>query len=740
MSNSLTRRQFLQVSAMAAAAWVVSGCTVDLQRTEYLESYVQPPEEELPGENLWYASTCRQCPAGCGILVRVSNGRARKIEGNPLHPLNRGKLCARGQAALQGLYDPDRLRNAVRQVGRGTQTFEPVYWEDTLASLSAQMRNVDPAAVAFLGGNLSSHLWTVISRFAQALGARPPVVYTLGDELSGHQPLLQASSRLFGADALPLFDVASAEVVFSFGANFLETWLSPVYYSRAYAQMRRGPFGKRGYLVQFEPRLSSTAACADEWVPIRPGTEGLVALGLGKILADDLSVAEGGQSGTGQHASLYREVDVAGVADASGVSVDRLERLARVFGTSRGIAIPGAGVTSQQDGSEALRAVYALNHVARRLGQPGGVYLSAGGTGDAFRPPPVSSYAEVRALVEDMLAGRVQVLFVHGTNPLFELPPGSGFSAALSNVPLVVSFSPTVDETAVQADWILPDHTDLEGWGYHVPAVADRLMVSGQQPVMQPLYDTRASVDVLLALARELGGRLSQALPWPNEVDFLEEAVSQLQGSALPAEASWAQFRRQGGYWSETEAQQVPTVRDGFGEPLRLSSPPLPATPALEADPGGYPYALHLYPSIALFDGRGANKPWLQETPDPMTTVAWQTWIEIDPATAKALGVEDGDIVRVISRAGEIEAIVYLYPGLREGVVAMATGRGHEHYGRFAKGYGSNPLRLVASAADEGSGALAWGITRVRIVATGRRTDLARLESAAGMAYLQEEH
>ena len=129
MSNRLTRRDFLKMGAAAATASVVSGCSINLQQTEYLESYVQPPEEGLPGENLWYASTCRQCSAGCGIIVRVSDGRARKIEGNPLHPINRGKLCARGQAGLQELYDPDRLRNAVQQTGgRGSSNRSSGTW------------------------------------------------------------------------------------------------------------------------------------------------------------------------------------------------------------------------------------------------------------------------------------------------------------------------------------------------------------------------------------------------------------------------------------------------------------------------------------------------------------------------------------------------------------------------------------------------------------------------------------
>ena len=116
----ISRRKFIQLGALTSTAMAVSGCTINLQRSETIEPYVIPPEESLPGENVWYATTCRMCSAGCGIIVRVSNGRARKIEGNPLHPLNAGKTCARGQAGLQYLYNPDRLRNAVRNEARGS--------------------------------------------------------------------------------------------------------------------------------------------------------------------------------------------------------------------------------------------------------------------------------------------------------------------------------------------------------------------------------------------------------------------------------------------------------------------------------------------------------------------------------------------------------------------------------------------------------------------------------------------
>jgi anaerobic selenocysteine-containing dehydrogenase len=727
MSNGLTRRQFLQAGAMAAAATVISGCTVNLQRTETLESYVKPPEEGLPGENLWFASTCRQCPAGCGIVVRVSNGRARKIEGNPAHPVNQGKLCARGQAILQEMYDPDRLRNAVRQSMRSMQEFGPIYWDDALRLLSEQLHGVDPARVAFLGSNLSTHLWHVANRFMQGLGAREPVIYSLGDALSGQQALASASNQLFGTPSLPLFDIGAADAVFSFGASFLETWISPVLYSQAYSQMRRGSLGKRGYLVQFEPRLSSTAGVADQWVPVQPGSEGLVALALGKLLVEQENL------GGPQHAALYQAVDVGAVAEVSGVQAEELGRLARIFaGVERAVAIPGGAAVAHPDSGTALVAIHALNDLVGGWGRPGGVYFSAASAGDAFEPAPASSFADVQSLIDDMDSGRVQFLFVHGANPAFELPKASGFREAMLQVSYTVSFSPTVDDTAVHADLILPDHTNLEGWGYHVPLIADRTVVSSQQPVMRPLYDTRATVDVLLALARQLGGDVARALPWPNEVTFLREATGAFRSQAVDAEAYWAGWRRQGGHWdTKASAASPPAAAE-----LVLAS--VPASPVSAGVSDAYPYQLHLYPSIALFDGRGANKSWLQETPDPMTTVAWQTWIEIDPTTAQALGVGDDDIVRVISEAGEVEAIVYVYRGLAAGVVAMPLGRGQEQSGRYASGQGSNPMRLVASTADDGTGVLTWGATAVRIEPTGRKKALARLESAEGVEYLRQ--
>jgi anaerobic selenocysteine-containing dehydrogenase len=726
----LSRRDFLKI---AAGATITTGFA-PVARRILLEPFVRPPEDVLPGEAVWYASTCRQCAAGCGIVVRVINGRARKIEGNPLHPLNRGKLCARGQAGLQLLYNPDRLRNAVRQSGgRGSRQFEPLGWDEALATLAQKVSSLSsPERLAFVGGLMPDHLYRLAARLLEALGAPPPVIFDLHSALEGRAAAAQLSQTFFGAPELPVYDLARSEVILSFGANFLETWMSPVAQSVAYGALRQGQFGGRGFLVQFEPRLSATAASADEWIPVRPGAEGAVARGIGRLIVEERL----GHVGSHRlHAALYQNVDVREMAAASDVPVETLGRLARIFADAdHAVAIPGGYLAGQRNGLASMLAVQALNLLVAQLGRVGGVFLSHPGLTAALRQtPPADSFDRVLELIARMKAGEIDVLLVHGANPAFELPAAAGFAEAMARVPLVVSFSPFVDETAVRSDLILPDHTYLESWGYQAPAPGtDRPTVSSQQPVVRPLYDTRASADVLLALAASLGDKAAVALRWPDEVAMLQETAGDLHGSSLGAYDAetpagfWMLWRRYGGWWSEKEIPREPEV-------TAIAEQPLPVTEAeFAGEAEAYPFHLYPYASTALADGRGAHLPWLQEMPDPMTTARWGTWVELHPETARSLGVTDNDVVRVVSPYGELEAPVVVFPGIRPDVVAIPVGQGHSDYGRFAGARGSNPLALVAPVTDPQTGALAWGATRVRLEATGRTRDLARLESLEG--------
>jgi len=731
MPKTLTRREFLKLAAGATAATGLAPAV----RSIVIEPFVRPPEELLPGQATWYASTCRQCPAGCGIIVRTINGRAKKIEGNPLHPLNRGKLCARGQAGLQVLYNPDRLKNAVRQSGgRGSRQFEPLYWPEALDLLSDKIAALSSAErIAFLGGLMPSHIYRLTARLLEALGAAPPVIYDLQSALEGRSAASQLSQAFFGSPDLPVYDISQSDVVLSFGANLLETWMSPVAQSAAYGAMRQGGMGSRGLFVQFEPRLSATAASADEWIPVRPGAEGFVALALGRIIVEE-RLGHVGSHRT--QAVLYQNVDVREMATASDVPVETLRRLAGAFADAdRAVAIPGGYLAGQRNGFSSMLAVQALNLVVAQVGREGGVFLSNPGPTAALRQNlPVNAFDEVIDLIVRMKAGEIDLLLVHGANPMYELPAAAGFAEAIARVPFVVSFSPFVDETAVWADLILPDHTYLESWGYQVPSPgADRPVVSSQQPVVRPLYDTLAAADVLLGLAARLGGKPAEALPWEDEASYLEETVGELHGSSLGAydartpSGFWALWRQYGGWWSEKKIRREPELTEVVQTPLPISDP------QFEGDPEDYPFHLYPYSSIILSDGRGANLPWLQEAPDPMTTVQWGMWVELNPKTASALGVSDNDIVQVESPYGMLEAPVVIYPGIRPDVVAIPVGQGHQDYGRFAQAVnGSNPLVLVAPVTDPGTGALAWGATRVRLKPTGRKQILARLESLDG--------
>ncbi len=731
---TISRRSFLKLVGGAAAAGATMGAlpVAAKKAGEHFEPYVIPPEEALPGKATWYATTCRMCAAGCGIMVRTINGRAKKIEGNPAYPLNKGKTCARGQAGLQALYNPDRLRNAVKQNGRGSRQFAPLYWDAALSELMDKLEAADPAKVVFFGGVMADSLYYVTSRWLEAMGAPPPLQYDLHAALEGRATSAKAAETLFGTMQQPVYDIANADVIFSFGANFVETWMSPVSYSRAYGEFR-GQASGRGFLAQFEPRMSATAATADQWVPIRPGMDGLVALALGRIIVENRL----GKSGTfGQtFSAMYRGVDVKTIAHASGVDEETLTRMAHILADAeRPLVVPGGNPAGHTNGYDSYMAIQSLNLILSRLGRSGGVYLSPVSPADTLEAAPMpNSFADVEALIERMNAGDVEVLLVHGANPVYELPETAAFKEALANVPYVVSFSSFVDETAVQSDLVLPDNTYLESWGYQVASPGtDRPAVTCQQPIVERMYDTRSTTEVIMALAQEMGGEVAEAVPWSSEMLFMEDVTSAIYGSSLspyPAKTHgefWAAFRQHGGWWAYQELTQEP-------EPVGFENKALPvAAPEFEGSAREYPFFLHPYPSVNLSDGRGANLPWLQEAPDPMTTAAWNTWVEMNPQTAHSYGVHDNDVVKIISPNGEIEARVVVYPGIRPDVVAIPVGQGHEDYGRYAEKRGSNPMDLVGTTTDPETGALAWASARVRIERTGRTEKLARLESLHG--------
>ncbi len=724
--TKISRRNFLKVSAAGTATAILAGCSQETERFVELEPYVRAPEEQLAGIPNWYASTCRMCPAGCGIIVRIMNGRAVKIEGNPDHPVNRGKLCARGQAGLQLLYNPDRVTGAVKQDERGSRDFDPLPWNDAINTLFETINAADSSAIAiWTGSTTSAHLYHLFATFADAIGAPAPLRYDIYSGLNGYAALTQANAELTGRAALPSYDLSHADAIFSFGADFVGTWLSATAFGVEYGNFRDQAYGKRGYLVQFEPKMSITGAKADRWVPVQPGAEALIAQAIAYLIAQK---ELGSPERVERAQALVGAVDLEAAAAAAEMTVDDLVVLARAFAEAANpLAIPGAAVTGGSNAHAAVMAVQALNMIAGTINQPGGMALAPDLPVEGLSAPVASSFADVQGLIERMNAGEIEVLLLHGANPLYDLPESTGIADALANVGTIVSFNTLVDETTAQTDYVLPDRVYLEGWGYEVvtPAFQGLPVVGSQQPVVAPLYDNRSTGDVLLTVARGIPAAAA-ALPWTDEVAYIEDMVTRLGKGANggeDAEVQWARFQQYGGWWPET-APQSDIAESTLAGPLEVGAP------AYQGDAEEYPYFLHPYMSVLLSGDGGANIPWLQGSPDPLTTISWQTWVEVNPATAKALGVENGDVVRIESPHGAITAPVYTFPAIRPDTIAIPVGRGHSDLGRYARERGANPLRLVGVEVDESGNNLAWANVRVKLSKTDeKRVRLAMLES-----------
>ncbi|MBI4927892.1 MAG: molybdopterin-dependent oxidoreductase [Anaerolineae bacterium] len=698
MSDSISRRRFLQLTGLGAAAAVMTGCG-PASRYVVRRPYTDMPEYARLGESTYYATTCTECPAGCGMIMRTFEGRAIKAEGNPAHPVNSGKLCSRGLTAVQGLYNPDRIKGPARRAKRGEESLAPLSWDEALGEVKTALSA--GVKTAFLLGLAPDHLYDLVSELAETAGTAKPVRYGALGMFEARATLVEAARQLFGEARFPFFDVAGADLVISFGANFLETWLSPVAYTRGYSQFRRsfGADKARGYFISFEARRSLTSGVADEWHPVVPGSEGLLALALANLLAErgwNLPVSS---------------VDPAAAAEAAGISLEALTAVAdRAAKAARPLFIPGGQALAHSAGLEAARSILALNLPKGTLGQSGGMSLSPAAADAA-------SMKDVQALVDRMNAGQVETLFVHGVNPLFELPAGLNFAGALGKVKRVISFATYPDETALQADLLLPDHSALESWGYQrTLAGTAASAIAARQPVVVPLYDTRSSVDVLLSAG---------LLPYADEVEFIQSRLLPVLSAgggnfdAAEIETFWARFLQYGGWWSAQGAQPAAQAAAEAAQPVQPQSL------------GEGKFRLVVYPT-QLGDGSGANRPWLQETPNTSTTVMWNSWVEINPKTAEELGLHNDDVVLIKSDAGEVEASVYLFPAIRPDTLAIPFGQGHTALGRYAEGRGCNPAEVLAPVLNA-AGDLALGDTLVSITPTGRRRPLSRYESKVGV-------
>lgn len=667
--SGVKRRSFLKVLGASGVAAGAVGCSSD--RVEKLIPYLNSPDNTVPGVSNYYATTCRECSAGCGLIAEVRDGRVIKLEGNPEHPLNQGALCSRGQAALQGLYNPDRYRGPMLREG---DALVPVTWERALQELDARLSQASGLENAvFINQHESGSFPALLDEWLASRGM-PPHVSVDADV---NMPAVEAHREAYGV-AWPAHDFTAARLIVSIGADFLDDWGAVVPQQLSFADAR-AKLANAPRFVYIGSRRSLTGLNADEWIACRPGTELMMVQ------------------------ALAGQVPVAQAAEAAGANAAQLEALvAELRGAGASMILAG---TRGTDATEVARAAAALNQ-------------SLGNVGTTIRPDRaltsfegLSSASTLKAVAERMSSGSVPVVFVRGANPVFTSAPASGFAQAFQSVPFKVSFSSYPDETAELCDLILPDHHALESWGTAQPLAGT---IGMQQPVMKPVFNTRATADVLLALgASGTGASIASA---KGDSPYRQRLAASFPGGVDGFITATTSGMAQG---TTASAGPRPAIAPAAAEP----STPIGQT---EGD-----YYLHVYPSPLLGTGAGANKPWLQELADPVTKLAWQSWVEIHPTTAQRLGVENGDHLTITTSAGSVTAPAYVYLGVQPDTVAMPLGRGHTAYGRYARNIGVNPLVVLPPAADAVSGAIAYTSTRCRVERAGSHEPLVTTEGSA---------
>jgi anaerobic selenocysteine-containing dehydrogenase/Fe-S-cluster-containing dehydrogenase component len=689
----IERRDFLKTLGLAGSAAVLDSCAQ--QPTEPLIPYFVAPDAVVAGERAYYATTCRGCPAGCGLIATTVNGRITKAEGNPEHPIGQGRLCARGQGVVQAVYNPYRFRQPLLRDVRGT--LQPLSWGDGEQLLATRLREArlrGANRIAWIGRLETGPFEELVTTWLGALESNRRLVFETFD----YHAIRAATSLAFGRAEIPRYDLERADFVLAFGAEFLETWISNVEFTRAYARLRaKRAHDADGSFVWIAPRLSLTGLNADAWLPVAPGSEATIACGIANAL---LREARAPQAAARMPARVREALDPFApdrVAAATGVPADAIREIARrCAAASSPIALGGSTAGS----AVALEtAVLVLNALAGAIG-------STVTFGSGYALDRISTRDDVARLIAAMRQGEIDVLLTHHANPVYGLPPAEGFGDAISRVPFVVSFDTLQDETTDHAHLVMPDHHDLESWG----AYAARDGVAGLlQPAAAPLFDTRATGDVLVEVAQQTDATIARvvgATPWRDRVE-------------RSWNGSWNDVAHAGGRFAANPPAPAADLGDVSGELATISVGNSNAGLTVIA-----------CPTTHVFDGRHADVSWLQELPDPVTKTVWANCAEVHPETAARLGIAEGDEIELASPHGRITARAHLYAGLHPNAIAIAIG-----YGRTASmrtgsaARGSNPIALLPGA-QTGAVSVVSGVT-VRRAAGGRRLTVLQAQPTA---------
>jgi thiosulfate reductase / polysulfide reductase chain A len=756
----ISRRSFLKASGVTGIA-VFATSLIKPKNLFKIPKTTNPPDNEGVITEKWKNTSCLNCPARCATSVRVVNGKAVRIKGNPLSKVSEGEICPRGHIGLQVLYDPVRITSPMKRTnsekGRDADPrWVKISWDEALNDISNRLQNLrnngTPEQTAIFTGLNASSDEDLIKRFAAAYGT-PNLVTNDSLENEAERVGRWLADGNYSHIA---YDLGNTSYVLSFGGSIVESERPLARNLRMWGKMRRER-PTRSKVVVVDPRYSITAAKADLWVPIKPGTDGALALALAYVileenLYDEKFVTEY-TSGFREYYNAVSKYSPETASGITGIKADTIRKIAREFAKAKpAVAWVGRGVAGWPNGAVTSYAIFCLNALVGSINVPGGVIYQVEPDYQAIpdivedsmakmgrqkehldkRTPIYSPDQEATNMVaENIINGQpYPVSAAIGINSNFNItaPNDTTWDKALKNIPYYVHISPFVTEMALYADILLPATTFLEQWGYdHSPPGAGFAEIKIKQPVVEVESGVKNIGDIVFELSGRIGGSVASSF---NGIGDNVEGFVKYRTDKIIA---WSKFTDQGVWvgpeYKYGEYDRIFKTKSGKFELLSKSleemdkadssivqaGVPRYSSPKFIGNEEEYPYILNTYQPVLTIENGSQNDPWAQEIFMVMHGIGWTSRAEINEETASSLHIKDGDEVWVESQSGRIKLKARVTGWILPGVISVARGQGHYAPGKWQKDIGTNPNDIVGLDYDSISGQSALFNTRIKV-------------------------
>ncbi len=671
--SKFSRRKFLALLS-ASAAVAAAGCSNYRDKGELIP-YNKKPEEITIGNPTYYASTCSGCTNACGILIKTMEGRPIKVDGNPDHPVSKGKICAIGQASVMNLYDPERFKNPIERVNRTSP--KDITWAEADDKIIGQLKSA-----ASGGKEIAIVTHTIISPTQKKLIDEFKTVYpttkVYSYELFNEMPRNTAWEKCYGTKIFPIVQWEKAKVILALESDFLGTEGNKVEQSRLYSENRDAFNGKEfNRLYAVEGNTSVTGFNADYRMILRTDAiEEFVMCLLNEFLSKQKISAFATDASASSRLSQYNLDDFAA---KNNWSKEVLGHLVTDLKKNQGASFISAG--SMLPESTHI-AVNLLNEV---LGNS--KLYSKDNTTVVLNP--LSNKADLENLSSDIQSGKVGIVIHFDSNPVYHFPPDYGYAEALKNAPLVITLTEGSNESAELSSYVLPINSMFESWGDYQTRNS---FFSLQQPVIAPLYNTRQKEEILLTWIKGTKDAFNIDIYHQYLMDYWKSsALSQFTSDPAFMKAWYAALNDGVVSTKPISATSDTTVAsfkiDAFGSNNNKLTQ-------------GKDFVLLLTKNSSLGDGRFANNGWLQELPKPISRTAWDNFAAISVQSAKALGISSNDKVNLNSSGRVLEIPVFVQPGIADGVIAVELGYGRSVCGIVGKDVGFNANKLMTKNAS----------------------------------------